>query len=162
DPEAEPSDLSLGVVIPTKTYVRSISGGNTITECLEVNGDTFDMRYAVDDLLTQTPHHDQMITQRGYVLSTVTITRSSLPAHLHTAAAERIPTIDYDRLLTDSENVDFYVTFDNYEVGVNQATSLLDGLGLLDENFEPADDAPEGPLSIELFAGSLDDNNAHL
>src|SRR5699024_11620373 len=42
------------------------------------------------------------------------------------------------------------------------ANSLLYGLGLLDENFEPAVDAPEEPLSIELFAGSLDDNNAHL
>src|SRR5690625_5362915 len=61
----------------------------------------------------------------------------------------------------DSENVDFYVTFDNYEVGVNQANSLLYGLGLLDENFEPADDAPEEPLSIELLAGSRADNTAH-
>lgn len=45
---------------------------------------------------------------------------------------------------------------------MNQANSLLFGLGLLDESFEPAGDAPEGPLNIELFVGSLDDNNVHL
>lgn len=45
---------------------------------------------------------------------------------------------------------------------MNQPNSLLFGLGLLDESFEPAGDAPEGPLNIELFVGSLDDNNVHL
>ena len=35
------------------------------------------------------------------------------------------------------------------------------GLGLLDEDFEGRRRA-RGPLNIELFAGSLDDNNAHL
>ena len=58
-------------------------------------------------------------------------------AAVDAAAAAGIPTIAYDRLLTDNENVDFYVTFDNYKVGVNQANALMFGLGLLDESFEP-------------------------
>ena len=162
DPDAEPSDLTVGVVMPTQTYERWVSDGNNIKEGLEEKGYTVDMQYADDDIPTQQQQLDQMITQEVDVLIIASIDGSALSAQLDAAAAAGIPTIAYDRLLTDSENVDFYVTFDNYEVGVNQANSLLYGLGLLDENFEPADDAPEGPLSIELFAGSLDDNNAHL
>ena len=54
--------------------------------------------------------------------------------------------------------MDFYVTFDNYKVGVQQATSLLVGLGVLNEDGSKG--AATGPFNIELFAGSLDDNNA--
>src|SRR5680860_508620 len=54
---------------------------------------------------------------------------------------------------------DSYVTFDNYQVGVQQATSLLVGLGLL--NKDGSDGDATGPFSVELFAGSLDDNNAY-
>jgi putative multiple sugar transport system substrate-binding protein len=44
-------------------------------------------------------------------------------------------------------------------VGVQQATSLLVGLGLL--NPDGTEGSAAGPFNIELFAGSLDDNNAH-
>ena len=57
-----------------------------------------------------------------------------------------------------AENVDFYVSFDNFKVGVAQGNALLTGLGIAN------DDAPDGtatgPFNVELFAGSLDDNNA--
>ena len=44
-------------------------------------------------------------------------------------------------------------------MGVQQATSLLVGLGLLNQDGSEGD--ATGPFNIELFAGSLDDNNAH-
>jgi putative multiple sugar transport system substrate-binding protein len=44
-------------------------------------------------------------------------------------------------------------------VGVQQATSLLVGLGLL--NQDGSEGEATGPFNVELFAGSLDDNNAH-
>ncbi len=60
--------------------------------------------------------------------------------------------IAYDRLIRGSENVDYYATFDNFKVGVQQAQSLVDGL-------EAA--GGEAPYNIELFGGSPDDNNAY-
>src|SRR5690625_1842715 len=129
--------------MPTQTYERWVSDGNNIKEGLEEKGYTVDMQYADDDIPTQQQQLDQMITQEVDVLIIASIDGSALSAQLDAAAAAGVPTIAYDRLLTDSENVDFYVTFDNYEVGVNQANSLLYGLGLLDENIEPADDAPD-------------------
>ncbi|MDO5662946.1 MAG: sugar ABC transporter substrate-binding protein [Brachybacterium sp.] len=162
DPDADPSDLTIGVAMPTQTYERWLNDGRSIQEGLEELGYNVDLQYADDDIPTQSQQIDQMITQEVDVLIIASIDGSALTSQLDAAEAAGIPVIAYDRLLTHSENVDFYVTFDNYEVGVNQARSLLYGLGILDENFEEADDAPEGPLNIELFAGSLDDNNAHL
>ena len=148
--------------MPTQTYERWVADGNNIKEGLEGKGFTVDMQYADDDIPTQQQQIDQMINSGVAVLLIASIDGASLSSQLDAAEAAGIPVIAYDRLLTDNENVDFYVTFDNYKVGVNQANALLFGLGMLDESFEPAADAPEGPLNVELFAGSLDDNNAHL
>jgi len=120
-----------------------------------------DLQFANDDIPTQSRQIDQMITSGADLLIIASIDGTALSSQLDAAAAADIPVISYDRLIRDSEHVDFYVTFDNYQVGVAQATSVLHGLGLVDEAGEPADDAPEGPFNIELFAGSLDDNNAH-
>ena len=79
---------------------------------------------------------------------------------LQDAADSKIPVIAYDRLIRDSENVNYYATFDNFKVGQQQAWSLLNGLGLTDLEGKPVDGAPAGPFNIELFAGSADDNNA--
>ena len=52
------------------------------------------------------------------------------------------------------------ISFDNFKVGVAQGNALLFGLGLTDKDGKKLDNAPKGPLNIELFAGSPDDNNA--
>ena len=57
----------------------------------------------------------------------------------------------YDRLIVGSKNVDYYATFDNFQVGVLQAQSIEKALGLKEG---------KGPFNIELFGGSADDNNA--
>ncbi|MGP9683715.1 multiple monosaccharide ABC transporter substrate-binding protein [Brachybacterium sp. AOP3-A1-3] len=162
DTDAAPSDQTVGVAMPTQTYERWVADGNNIKKGLEDKGFKVDMQYAEDDIPTQQQQIDQMVNSGVSVLLIASIDGASLSSQLDAAAAANIPVIAYDRLLTDSENVDFYVTFDNYKVGVNQANALMFGLGLLDEKFEAADDAPKGPLNVELFAGSLDDNNAHL
>ena len=162
DEGADPEDLTAGVAMPTQTYERWLNDGAAVEEGLEELGYNVDLQYADDDIPTQSQQIDQMITQEVDVLIVASIDGSALTSQLDAAADAGIPVIAYDRLLTNSEEVDFYVTFDNYEVGVNQANALLYGLGVLDEDFEEAEDAPEETLNIELFAGSLDDNNAHL
>ena len=101
-----------------------------------------------------------MITKGADILVLASIDGTALSSQLDAAGAAGIPVVSYDRLIRDNENVDFYVSFDNYLVGVAQGTALLYGLGLVDEDGNPASDAPEGPMNIELFAGSPDDNNA--
>lgn len=150
----------VGVAMPTQTYERWIADGDAVKSGLEEAGYDVDLQFAGDDIPTQQSQIDAMINKGAEALIIASIDGTALGTQLDAAAAADIPVISYDRLIRDSEHVDFYVTFDNYEVGVQQGTSLLTGLGILDENGEEAADAPEGPLNIELFAGSPDDNNA--
>jgi putative multiple sugar transport system substrate-binding protein len=83
---------------------------------------------------------------------------TAITTQLQEAADKKIPVISYDRLIRNSPNVDYYATFDNFQVGVEQAQSLLVGLGLKKE--DGSDGTAGGPYNIELFAGSPDDNNA--
>jgi putative multiple sugar transport system substrate-binding protein len=147
--DAAPEDLSIGVSMPTQTSERWIADGENVQEQLEELGYEVDLQYAGDDIPTQSQQVDSMITQGADVLIIAAIDGTALSSQLQAAADAGIPVISYDRLIRDSENVDFYVSFDNFEVGVAQAESLVEGLG------------EGGPFNIELFAGSLDDNNAH-
>ncbi len=146
--DSAPEDLSIGVAMPTQTSERWIADGNAVKEQLEEKGYTVDLQYAGDDIPTQTQQIDSMITQGADALIVAAIDGTALGSQLQAAADAGIPVISYDRLIRDSENVDFYVSFDNFKVGVAQAESLLEGLG------------EGGPFNVELFAGSLDDNNA--
>jgi putative multiple sugar transport system substrate-binding protein len=156
--DAAPEDLTIGVSMPTQTSERWIADGENVQEQLEELGYEVDLQYANDDIPTQSQQVDQMITQGADVLIIAAIDGTALSGQLQAAADAGIPVISYDRLIRDSENVDFYVTFDNFAVGQAQATSLLTGLGVLGEDGSEGD--ATGPFNIELFAGSLDDNNA--
>jgi len=149
----------IGVSMPTQTSERWIADGTAVKAGLEDLGYTVDLQYGNDDIPTQSQQIDQMITNGAKALIIAAIDGTALTSQLEAAAAAGIKVIAYDRLIRDSANVDFYVTFDNYDVGVLQATSLLVGLGLLKEDGSVGD--ATGPFNIELFAGSLDDNNAH-
>ena len=149
----------IGVSMPTQTSERWIADGDAVKAGLEEAGFEVDLQFANDDIPTQSQQIDQMITKGAELLIIAAIDGTALSGQLQAAADAGIKVISYDRLIRDSENVDFYVTFDNYEVGVQQATSLLVGLGLL--TADGAEGEATGPFNIELFAGSLDDNNAH-
>lgn len=151
---------TIGVAMPNKTSSRWVADGNAVKAGLEALGYTVDLEYAADDIPTQTQQIDQMITKGVKLLIIASIDGTALTSQLASAAAAGIPVIAYDRLINGSPNVDFYVSFDNFKVGVAQANSLLYGLGLLNKDGTKATNPPAGPLDIELFGGSPDDNNA--
>jgi putative multiple sugar transport system substrate-binding protein len=99
-----------------------------------------------------------MITQGADLLIIAAVDGTALSSQLQAAKDQNIPVISYDRLIRNSANVDFYVTFDNFQVGVAQGNALLTGLGL--KNADGSAGSATGPFNVELFAGSLDDNNA--
>ncbi len=155
---AAAEDITVGVAMPTETSERWIADGDAVKSQLEEAGYDVDLQFANDDIPRQQQQLDQMITNGADILIVASIDGTALAAQLENAASKGIPVISYDRLINDTEAVDFYVTFDNYQVGVQQAQSLLRGLGYLDENYEETDLADE--KIIEIFSGSPDDNNA--
>jgi putative multiple sugar transport system substrate-binding protein len=152
----------IGVAMPTQSSTRWISDGNSIKEALEAMGYTVDLQYAEDDIPTQVSQLEAMLTKGAKALIIASIDGEQLTDVLAKAKSENVPVIAYDRLIRKSENVDYYATFDNFKVGVQQATSLLVGLGVFASEDSTMADGPKakGPFNVELFAGSPDDNNA--
>jgi len=150
----------IGVAMPTKSSERWIADGNALKETLEEQGFEVDLQYAEDDIPTQVSQVENMITKGAKALIIAAIDGTTLTNVLQEAADGGVPVIAYDRLLVDTKNVDYYATFDNFLVGQQQAWTVLNGLGLTELDGTAKADAPAGPFNIELFAGSLDDNNA--
>ncbi|BCY12280.1 multiple monosaccharide ABC transporter substrate-binding protein [Actinoplanes sp. L3-i22] len=148
----------IGITMPTKSSERWIHDGDNLKSQLEGLGYKVDLQYAENDIPTQTQQLDSQITKGAKLLIIASIDGTALSTQLDNAKAANIPVIAYDRLIRDNANVDYYTTFDNFKVGVQQATSLLTGLGVLKADGSKGD--AKGPLNIELFAGSPDDNNA--
>jgi putative multiple sugar transport system substrate-binding protein len=151
-------DLLVGVSMPTQTSERWIADGNAVKQQLEQAGYQVNLQFANDDIPTQSQQVDQMITQGADLLIIAAVDGTALSSQLQAAKDANIPVVSYDRLIRNSPNVDFYVTFDNFQVGVAQANALLTGLGIKNQDGSPG--SATGPFNIELFAGSLDDNNA--
>ncbi|WP_289850850.1 multiple monosaccharide ABC transporter substrate-binding protein [Actinoallomurus purpureus] len=148
----------IGVTMPTKSSERWIHDGDNLKSSLEKLGYKVDLQYAENDIPTQVNQIENQITRGAKLLVVASIDGTALTTQLQEAADKHIPVIAYDRLIRKSPNVDYYATFDNYKVGVLQATSLLVGLGLKKE--DGTDGTAKGPFNIEVFAGSPDDNNA--
>ncbi|KQT50730.1 sugar ABC transporter substrate-binding protein [Aureimonas sp. Leaf454] len=127
---------TVGVAMPTKSSARWIADGDNMVKALEAKGYKADL---------------QMVTKGAKVLVIASIDGTTLTDVLQQAADAGIKVIAYDRLIKNSPNVDYYATFDNFQVGVLQAQSIEKALDLKNA---------AGPFNIELFGGSPDDNNA--
>ena len=142
---------TVGVSMPTKSSARWIDDGNNMVKYLKDKGYKADLQYADDDIPNQLAQVENMITKKVKVLVIAAIDGTTLSSALQKAADQGIKVVAYDRLIRGSKNVDYYTTFDNFQVGVLQASSIVDKLGLKQG---------KGPFNIELFGGSPDDNNA--
>ena len=151
-PVAQAQEKGLvGVAMPTKSSARWIDDGNNMVKYLNDAGYKADLQYAEDDIPNQLAQIENLVTKGAKVLVIASIDGTTLSDVLQKAADKGVKVIAYDRLIKGSKNVDYYATFDNFQVGVLQANSIVDALKLKEG---------KGPFNIELFGGSPDDNNA--
>ncbi len=142
----------VGISMPTKSSARWIADGDNMVRVFEAAGYDTDLQYAEDDIPTQLTQIESMVANGADVLVIAAIDGATLTDVLQKAKDAGILVMAYDRLLVNTENVDYYSTFDNFQVGVLQAQQIVDALDL--EN-------AAGPFNIELFGGSPDDTNAY-
>src|SRR5690606_19772148 len=144
---------TIGIAMPTKSSARWIDDGNNMVKQFQEAGYDTDLQYAEDDIPNQLAQVENMITKGVDVLVIAAIDGTTLSNALANAAAADIKVIAYDRLIRDTPDVDYYATFDNFQVGVQQANTVVQGLK---ERFPDVK-----PWNVELFGGSPDDNNAY-
>jgi D-xylose transport system substrate-binding protein len=106
---------------------------------------------ADQDAAKQQQQAEAAITNGAKVLVLDPVDSASAAAMVTRAKQSKIPVISYDRLITDAD-VDYYVSFDNEQVGKLQATSLVDQLK---KN-------GKGSGTIFMINGAPTDNNAKL
>jgi putative multiple sugar transport system substrate-binding protein len=144
---------TIGIAMPTKSSERWITDGNSMVKQFEELGYKTNLQYGEDVIENQVSQIENMITTGVDALVIASIDGKSLTEVLQQAADKKIPVIAYDRLIKATPNVDYYATFDNFKVGVLQASDIETRLGLKDG---------KGPFNIEVFGGSPDDNNAFM
>jgi D-xylose transport system substrate-binding protein len=143
----------VGVILPdTESSVRWENFDRPYLEAaFEEAGVEFDIQNAEGDAQRQATIAEQMITEGATVLAIVNLDSASGAQIQEQAANEGVATIDYDRL-TLGGSAEYYVSFDNTEVG------RLQGQGL--QQCLETNGVTQG--NIAFLNGSPDDNNATL
>ena len=142
----------IGVALPQKTSENWVLAEQLFNDGLKAAGFQPSVQFANGGVTEQQNQITAMIEKGAKVLVIGAIDGSQLGTQLADAKAKGITVIAYDRLLTNTPDVDFYVAFDNFKVGQLQGQALLDGLA-----------KRKGDLTkwnVELIAGSPDDSNA--
>ncbi|GAB3160664.1 sugar ABC transporter substrate-binding protein [Myceligenerans halotolerans] len=147
-----PEDTMVGIAMPTRSLERWNNDGAHLVELLDEAGYETSLQYADNQVDEQITQLQNMINEGADILVIASIDGTALAPVLQDAADNDVTVIAYDRLINESENVDYYATFDNELVGTLQGEFIVEQLGL--------EDGEEGPFTLEPFAGSPDDNNA--
>ena len=141
----------IGIAMPTKRQTRWTADSANMVEQFTAMRYKTDVQFADDNVKKQITQIQAMIDKGVELLVVVAVDGASLNQVLAGAARKHIPVIAYDHLILGTKDVDYYATFDNVRVGVQQGQLLARRLRL---------PGAAGPFTLELIAGSLIDNNS--
>lgn len=143
----------VGVALPAKTSENWVLAGDLFTDGLKGAGFKADVQYAgaSTTVADQQAQISSMVTKGAKVIVIGATDASQLSTQVAQAKQAGVTVIAYDRLITNTPDVDYYIAFDNFKVGQLQGQALLDGMKAK---------KPKGPWTVELFSGSPDDNNS--
>jgi len=145
----EEAKLAVGIVLPTKDEPRWIQDETRFKDALAAAGYTVEILFSQGDSAKEKQNVETLITKGVKVLIICPHDSAAAAASAEAARAAGVKVVSYDRLITDTEAVDYYVTFDSVSVGAAQAQYLVDKA-----------EGTGNPLY--LYAGAASDNNAFL
>ena len=150
-PEAGESaeELAVGIVLPTKDEPRWIQDEARFRDALDEAGYDVEILFSQGSSAKEKENVEALLTKGVQVLIICPHDGTAAAAAAEAAAAAGVSVISYDRLIRDTEAVDYYVTFDSIQVGAKQAQYLVDRA-----------EGTGNPLY--LYAGAASDNNAFL
>ncbi len=147
-PPAE-TKLGVGIVLPTKDEPRWIQDEARFKDALSAAGYQVEILFSQGDSAKEKSNVEDLITKGVKVLIITPQDATAAAAAAEAARAAGVKVISYDRLIRDTEAVDYYVTFDSIAVGAAQAQYLVDK-------------ASGSGNPLFLYAGAASDNNAFL
>ncbi len=147
--EAPATTLAVGIVLPTKDEPRWIQDETRFKEALTAAGYDVEILFSQGSSAKEKENVEALITKGVKVLIITPQDGSAAAAAADAARAAGVKVISYDRLIRDTEAVDYYVTFDSIAVGAQQAQYLVDN-------------ATGTGNPLYLYAGAASDNNAFI
>ncbi|GAA0592491.1 sugar-binding protein [Kribbella sandramycini] len=147
------ADSLIGVALPSKTSENWVLAGDLFTNGLKEAGFKSDVQYAgaSTTVADQQGQISSMVTKGAKVIVIGATDAAQLSTQVKQAKEAGAVVIAYDRLITNTGDLDYYIAFDNFKVGQLQGQALLDGMKAKKAT---------GPWTVELFSGSPDDNNS--
>ena len=142
---------TIGVALPQKTSENWVLAEQLFNDGLTEAGYEPIVQFGNSGVTEQQNQIDAMVEQDAQVIVVGAIDGSQLGTQLEAAKENGASVLAYDRLVLNTDAVDAYIAFDNFQVGVLQGEAVLQGL---------AERKGDGPYNIELIAGSADDANS--
>ncbi len=146
-PAAE-SKLAVGIVLPTKDEPRWVQDETRFKDALKAAGYEVEILFSQGDSSKEASNVEALIAKGIKVLIICPQDGKAAAAAAEKAKAAGVKVIAYDRLITDTDAVDFFATFNSFSVGAAQGQFLVDKAG-----------TGKG-LPLYLYAGAASDNNA--
>lgn len=143
------SKVDIGIVLPTKDEPRWVQDETRFKEALKGTDYSVEILFSQGSSAKEKENVDALIAKGIKVLIICPQDGGAAAASVEAAKKEGIKVISYDRLITNTDAVDYYVTFDSIAVGKAQAQYLVDKAT-----------GKDNPLY--LYAGAASDNNAFL
>ncbi|MFC4305244.1 sugar ABC transporter substrate-binding protein [Cohnella boryungensis] len=141
--------VSVGIVLPTKDEERWLQDEQRFKDALKDTKYTTEILFSQGSSAKEKENVETLINKGIKVLIICPPDGDAAAAAVEAAKKEGIKVISYDRLITKTDAVDYYVTFDSIEVGKAQAQYLVDH-------------AKGNGQPLYLYAGAATDNNAFL
>ncbi|MDF2591223.1 MAG: hypothetical protein K0S75_689 [Clostridia bacterium] len=149
-PAAEDKNtVDVGIVLPTKDEPRWVQDETRFTEALKATDYSVEILFSQGSSAKEKENVDALIAKGIKVLIICPQDGGAAAAAVEAAKKEGIKVIAYDRLITSTDAVDYYVTFDSIAVGEAQAKYLVE-------------QATGTGNPLYLYAGAASDNNAFL
>jgi putative multiple sugar transport system substrate-binding protein len=146
-PSAE--EFSVGVVLPTREEPRWIQDETRFRDAFADLGVDVEILFSEGDSSRELANVQDLITRGVQVIIITPHDATAAAAAAEAARDAGVKVISYDRLIRETDAVDYYVTFDSIAVGAAQAQYLVDNAS-----------GTGNPLY--LYAGAASDNNAFL
>jgi putative multiple sugar transport system substrate-binding protein len=142
----------IGIAMPETHVLRWVKDGNSLEKEAVARGYRAEVQYGDANQPTQNTQIQSFLTQGAKAL-VVGCINDGVSSVIAEAGRDKVVVIAYDRIIPNSADYDYYITFNNFKVGVLQAQSIVQGL-----NLDAA--TASNPKLITLFAGSPTDGNA--
>lgn len=141
--------IDVGIVLPTKDEPRWFQDRDRFKSVISKTNYTVEILFSQGSPAVEKTNVETLAAKGIKVLIICAHDAAAAAATVEEAKASGITVIAYDRLITDTKAVDYYVTFDSVAVGAAQGKYLVDN-------------AKGKGLPLYLYAGAATDNNSFL